>query len=54
MATGDRVLVEGNDWGDTYWGMCNGEGKNYLGKMLMSIREEIKGKKYEKRIKSKN
>src|SRR5581483_4046946 len=23
LATGDTVLVEGNTWGDTYWGVCN-------------------------------
>lgn len=36
--TGDRELVEGNTWGDTYWGVCNGEGKNKLGKMIMAQR----------------
>lgn len=23
LATGDEVLVEGNHWHDTYWGVCN-------------------------------
>ena len=36
--TGDEKLVEGNWWGDTYWGVCNGRGSNKLGEMLMSIR----------------
>lgn len=36
--TGDVQIIEGNDWGDTYWGVCNGLGKNYLGKLLMNIR----------------
>ena len=27
-------FVEGNDWGDTFWGVCNGVGKNHLGKLL--------------------
>lgn len=42
IATGDVELVEGNHWNDTYWGVCNGIGKNMLGKLLMQVREEIK------------
>ena len=42
LATGDEELVEGNYWGDTYWGVCNGVGKNRLGYLLMQVREEIK------------
>ena len=44
IATGDEELVEGNTWGDRIWGVCNGEGENRLGKLLMKIREEIKSK----------
>lgn len=40
LATGETKLIEGNDWGDTYWGVCNGEGKNMLGKTLMRLRSE--------------
>lgn len=40
-ATGTAELIEGNWWNDTYWGVCNGKGHNYLGKILMSIRLEI-------------
>lgn len=36
------MLIEGNDWGDTFWGMVDGEGENNLGKILMRVREEIK------------
>lgn len=36
--TGDRQLIEGNTWGDTYWGVCEGEGENFLGKILMAAR----------------
>lgn len=39
--TGDRELIEGNVWGDTFWGVCNGKGKNHLGKLLMEVRAEI-------------
>ncbi len=41
LATGDRKLVEGNTWGDTFWGVCRGNGKNHLGKILMKIRAEL-------------
>lgn len=40
LATKDAILEEANWWGDTYWGTCNGEGENNLGKILMTIREE--------------
>lgn len=42
LDTGDEYLEEGNTWGDQYWGVCNGTGKNKLGKLLMKLREEIK------------
>lgn len=44
LATGDKVLVEGNHWGDTYWGVDihTGQGENHLGKILMKIRGELK------------
>jgi ribA/ribD-fused uncharacterized protein len=41
-STGDRELVEGNWWNDTYWGVCDGVGRNQLGKTLMKIRTELK------------
>lgn len=41
MKTGDEEIVEGNDWDDTFWGVCNGVGLNYLGKTLMKIRSEM-------------
>ena len=41
-ATGDVELIEGNTWGDTYWGVCHGVGENNLGKLLMQIRSEIR------------
>lgn len=42
LATGDEELIEGNWWGDTYWGVCNGVGQNKLGKILMKIRSELR------------
>ena len=44
LDTQNEDLVEGNWWGDTYWGMCNGKGENHLGKLLMKVREELKNK----------
>lgn len=41
LQTDDAILTEGNWWGDTYWGVCGGEGKNHLGKILMETRERI-------------
>lgn len=40
IATNDAELIEGNDWNDTIWGVCNGVGENRLGKILMKIRDE--------------
>lgn len=46
LLTGDLNLIEENNWHDNFWGTCscsrceNG-GLNYLGKILMKIREEL-------------
>jgi predicted NAD-dependent protein-ADP-ribosyltransferase YbiA (DUF1768 family) len=32
-------LIEGNNWGDTFWGVCKGQGENHLGRLLMEIRD---------------
>ncbi len=42
LDTGDRELVEGNTWGDRFWGVCYGQGENVLGKLLMEIRAELR------------
>jgi predicted NAD-dependent protein-ADP-ribosyltransferase YbiA (DUF1768 family) len=41
LETGDRELIEGNTWGDTFWGVCRGSGKNWLGQLLMELRGEL-------------
>lgn len=41
LATGNMKLEEGNSWGDTFWGICDGIGENNLGKTLMSVRKEL-------------
>lgn len=37
---GDASLVEGNTWGDTFWGVDTetGQGENHLGELLMELR----------------
>lgn len=42
LCTANVQLVEGNTWGDTYWGVCNGRGANKLGELLMQVRNEIR------------
>ena len=39
--TGFADLIEGNTWGDTFWGQVDGKGENKLGKLLMKIRDEL-------------
>jgi ribA/ribD-fused uncharacterized protein len=41
LATGEGRLVEGNTWGDAFWGVCRGAGKNHLGRILMRVRGEL-------------
>lgn len=38
ISTGSEQLVEGNTWGDRFWGVCRGAGHNHLGKILMRTR----------------
>lgn len=50
-ATGDAELIEGNTWRDTTWGaVWSSEkgfwvGKNWLGKILMTVRDELNEEK---------
>lgn len=45
LETGDQLLIEGNYWGDKYWGMVQENGKwvgqNQLGKTLMQVRQKL-------------
>lgn len=45
LATGEIPLMEGNTWGDACWGvdLRTGKGENRLGKILMKIRDELRG-----------
>jgi len=45
IATGSQQLVEGNDWGDRFFGVCppfSQKGENWLGKILMETRDELR------------
>jgi ribA/ribD-fused uncharacterized protein len=39
LARIEGEIIEGNTWGDTFWGICNGQGQNILGRLLMDIRD---------------
>lgn len=47
LATYERELIEGNTWGDVYWGkdLHSGRGKNRLGILLMKLRTELRKKR---------
>jgi ribA/ribD-fused uncharacterized protein len=42
LDTGDAELIEGNWWGDYFWGTVQGEGENHLGRLLMKVRSELR------------
>jgi len=44
LNTGDKMLVEGNTWGDDFWGKFSekGKGLNHLGEILMKVRNELR------------
>ena len=44
LETGEKYLEETNHWKDVWFGVYykTGEGQNYLGKLLMQVRSEIK------------
>jgi hypothetical protein len=38
----DYEIVEGNNWGDTFWGIDDKKGgKNILGRLIMKIRDKL-------------
>ena len=41
LMTGDIPLIEGNNWNDRFWGVCNGVGDNNLGRLLMRLRKHL-------------
>lgn len=49
LATENALLVEGNTWNDTFWGVCRGKGNNWLGRLLMEVRSECQLQEHEER-----
>ena len=47
-AGGYAILVEGNSWGDEFWGVCEGRGENRLGCLLMDVRSDLRAARPEK------
>jgi hypothetical protein len=52
LATGDAELIEGNTWGDCWWGVDanTGKGENHLGKILMEVRSCMRASGYERTL----
>lgn len=54
VETNDAEIVEGNTWHDNIWGDCycamckNIQGQNWLGKILMEVRQELVNSKLNK------
>ena len=44
LGTGDAPLIEGNTWGDTFWGVYGTTGSNVLGQLLMKLRANMQMK----------
>lgn len=42
LDTGDKYLEETNNWGDVYFGVCDGIGENKLGIILMATRKMLR------------
>ena len=48
LSTENLELIEGNYWHDNFYGSCycekcGNKGKNHLGKILMKVRDELRG-----------
>lgn len=45
LSTEDEELVEGNNWGDRFWGVSpigSNTGENHLGTILMEVRNDLR------------
>lgn len=41
LETGTAELIHENKWNDKFWGVSNGVGENFLGKLLMETRNDL-------------
>lgn len=39
ITTKGRELINANTYHDTFWGVCNGEGENWLGRIIQEVRD---------------
>ncbi|MEI7870221.1 MAG: NADAR domain-containing protein [Candidatus Methylumidiphilus sp.] len=50
LSTSSIYLLEGNDWGDVFWGACKEgdkyRGRNMLGLILMNVRDKIRNAEF--------
>lgn len=49
LSTDNKLLLEGNWWNDTFWGVCINDageriGQNHLGRILMETREALRAR----------
>jgi len=42
IETGEAQLTLNNKWNDKFWGVCRNEGENWLGRILMDVRDELR------------
>lgn len=42
LSTGNKYLEETNHWNDKFYGVCNGDGLNVLGNIIMEVRRILK------------
>jgi ribA/ribD-fused uncharacterized protein len=42
LDTGETELTESDAWGDKFWGICDGVGENWLGRLLMQVRDKLR------------
>ncbi len=53
LNTGNVYIEETNTWGDDFWGCCpQGVGRNYLGKLIMEVRDQFQQEEGVKQVKS--
>lgn len=50
IETGERRLIEGNWWGDRFWGVYEGAGENNFGKILMAVRTLVSNPNLDPRV----
>lgn len=41
LLTGNKELIHENRWNDKFWGVTNGVGENWLGRIIEEVRKEI-------------